>query len=160
MRGVKENVGLPLVGLQGRKLHTGYAGELKNGQTFFWRAQRTDSWESYTVTKEWDGNRMEARCAHGHSDKFNAYSTVYIWSTGEFSVYWWDNQECPHEELRFVDGETAVRKVFMLINCPATKLGWIKRIVVTDGGDCTNVEWLRSEGIVFPPELKGLGKPK
>jgi len=27
----------------------------------------------------------------------------------------------------------------------------VKRVIITDGGDCINFEWKKGEGIVFPP---------
>ncbi|SRR5258705_11079638 len=33
---------------------------------------------------------------------------------------------------------------------PAAKIGLTKRVIITDGGDCTNAEWKYGEGLVFP----------
>lgn len=40
--------------------------------------------------------------------------------------------------------------------CPAAKMGLIKRVIITDGGDSTNAEWFYEFGYVFPPELVNL----
>lgn len=36
---------------------------------------------------------------------------------------------------------------------PAAKIGIIRRLIVTDSGDCTNAEWRFGEGFTYPPEL-------
>jgi len=41
---------------------------------------------------------------------------------------------------------------------PAAKIGIIKRLVVTDDGDCCNAEWKYGEGFTYPPELVALQK--
>lgn len=33
----------------------------------------------------------------------------------------------------------------------AVKMGITKRVIILDGGDCVNVEWINGKGIVFPP---------
>ena len=71
--------------------------------------------------------------------------------SGEFSVYWTDAGDGQHEELRFVDGEKAVKAAHRLTKGPASMLGMVKRVIITDGGDCINFEWKKGEGIVFPP---------
>jgi hypothetical protein len=71
---------------------------------------------------------------------------------GEFSLYWWDPEDYCHEEMRFVDAETAMKRAANLARGPASLLGIVKRIIITDGGDCTNFEWKHGEGIVFPPQ--------
>ena len=70
-------------------------------------------------------------------------------TTNEFSVYWWDASDGQHEELRFVDGETAVNRASSLANGPAAQLGMVKRIIITDGGDFINFEWKHGQGVTF-----------
>jgi predicted metallo-beta-lactamase superfamily hydrolase len=72
-----------------------------------------------------------------------------IMAHGEFSLYWWDPEDYQHEELRFVDDKTAVERAHILTHGPASKLGIVKRVIITDGGDCINFEWKYGEGIVF-----------
>lgn len=67
---------------------------------------------------------------------------------GEFNVYWWDDKGDQYEELRFVNATTAVRRARTLTNGPAAKVGVVKRVIITDGGDCINFEWKDGE-IVF-----------
>jgi hypothetical protein len=73
-------------------------------------------------------------------------------SEKEFSLYWWDAHDGQHEELRFVDAETAVKRSFSLANGPAAKLGMVKKIMITDGGDCCVFEWNNELGVVWPAE--------
>lgn len=69
---------------------------------------------------------------------------------GEFSVWWWDADGGQHEELRFVSPEAAIRRAGSLIHGPSSILGLIQRVIITDGGDCTNFEWVKGKGIIFP----------
>jgi hypothetical protein len=71
---------------------------------------------------------------------------------GEFSVWWWDADGSQHEELRFVNGETAVQRAHTLTHGPASLVGIVQRVIITDGGDCINFEWKHGEGVVFPPK--------
>jgi hypothetical protein len=69
----------------------------------------------------------------------------------EFSVYWWDDKGNQHEELRFVSDRNAVNAAHRLCKGPASILGLVKRVIITDGGDYTNFEWTKEKGIIFPP---------
>ena len=69
----------------------------------------------------------------------------------EFSVYWWSADGSQHEELRFVDVDTAMNRVMTLVKGPASKLGLVARVIITDGGDFTCFEWLKDKGLVYPP---------
>lgn len=71
---------------------------------------------------------------------------------GEFSVYWWGSDGSQHEELRFVDVETATERALDLPKKPfACILGMLDRVIVTDGDDFTCFEWLKGQGVVYPP---------
>ena len=61
--------------------------------------------------------------------------------TDEFSVYWWDRDYGQHEELRFVSAEAAMKAVARLTRGPASALGFVSRVIITDGGDCCCFEW-------------------
>src|SRR4051812_31929855 len=78
---------------------------------------------------------------------------------GEFSVYWWDQDGGQHEEHRFVDAETAVHSSKRLTHGPAALIGFVQRVMITDGGDCCSFEWNINDGIIFPPppDEKGEG---
>lgn len=67
----------------------------------------------------------------------------------EFSVYWWDRDGGQHQELRCVDARTAVERAHHLATGPASMLGIVERVIITDGGDFTNFEWKKSEGVTF-----------
>lgn len=45
-------------------------------------------------------------------------------------------------------------------NSVGARMGFTKRVIVTDGGDCVNAEWIFGKGIVFPPELVEIEKQK
>jgi hypothetical protein len=34
----------------------------------------------------------------------------------------------------------------------AARTGMVTRVIITDGGDCTNAEWEYGKGITYPPE--------
>jgi len=72
----------------------------------------------------------------------------------EFSVYWWDRDGGQHEELRFVDGERAVSACRRLTHGPASVLGFVERVIITDGGDCTAFEWNKTHGLIWPTPNK------
>ena len=67
----------------------------------------------------------------------------------EFNVWWWDSSGGQHEELRFVSARTAVERAHTLTQGPAAQLGIVERVIITDGGDCTNFEWKNGKGITF-----------
>lgn len=71
---------------------------------------------------------------------------------GEFSVLWWDAQDNQHEELRFVDAEKAVMAAKRLCEGPASMLGIVRRVIITDGGDFINFEWIYGKGITYKGE--------
>lgn len=74
-------------------------------------------------------------------------------SDGEFSVaIFFDDGGCEYF-VRFVDPETAVRKFKSQTETVGARLGTTRRVIVTDGGDFTNMEWKFGEGITYPPEL-------
>lgn len=51
---------------------------------------------------------------------------------------------------RHVGPETALQAFTMYTNNPASKIGITQRVIITDSGDCTNMEWKFGEGITFP----------
>jgi hypothetical protein len=68
----------------------------------------------------------------------------------EFSVYWWDRDGGQHEEMRFASVEQVMRAFGRLTMGPASRLGMVKRVIVTDGGDCICAEW-KDGALTFPP---------
>lgn len=74
--------------------------------------------------------------------------------TNEFTLYWWDRDGEQHRELVMVSVERALRRAESLANGPASKMGIVKRIMITDGGDCCAFEWTHKDGVVFPKGQK------
>lgn len=77
---------------------------------------------------------------------------------GEFSVYQFFGLQADaayEEVLRFVDAKTAVDKALSLARSIGAKIGTTQRVIITDGGDETNWEWVFGKGMTFPPEVAG-----
>jgi hypothetical protein len=70
----------------------------------------------------------------------------------EFSVYQFF-VDGTREEIRFVDGETAIKRAHQWSHSVGAKMGTTQRVIITDGGDCINFEWIYGSGVTFPPEL-------
>lgn len=51
---------------------------------------------------------------------------------------------------RYVSAQEALIKARSYITRPAALIGVIRRVIVTDGGDCTVFEWQYGKGITFP----------
>lgn len=68
---------------------------------------------------------------------------------GEFSVCQFFEDGSYEYVRRFVDAEEAVKTARHYTTNVAAKLGLTKRVIITDGGDCTNFEWKFGEGVVF-----------
>lgn len=68
----------------------------------------------------------------------------------EFSVYWWDEIGEHHSELRFVSAQTALDRAKSIYSGPGSILGFVKRVIITDGGDFICFEWIHGKGVVFP----------
>ena len=54
---------------------------------------------------------------------------------------------------RYVDGLTAVQTFKRMTECVGARCGLVRRVIVTDGGDCINMEWKFGPGHTYPPEL-------
>jgi hypothetical protein len=76
---------------------------------------------------------------------------------GEFSVVQFFAEPVGTFEYvrRFVTSEEAVEAFIRYTNNVATSLGMVERVIITDGGDSTNMEWIRGKGITYPPEAVG-----
>ena len=68
-----------------------------------------------------------------------------------FCVHWYDPDGGKHTELQWVDSRTAVEQAFSLTDRPATRMGIIRRVIITDANDCCCFEWKYNEGVTFPP---------
>lgn len=54
-------------------------------------------------------------------------------------------------ERRGVSAHEAVIAAKSFTERPAAQLGMIRRVIITDSGDCCNFEWRHGEGVTFPP---------
>ncbi len=75
-------------------------------------------------------------------------------SADEFSVWQFfpdDSGECIR---RGVGAEEAVNTAKDFSERPAAKLGMIRRIIITDGGDYCCFEWKFGDGVTFPPRAR------
>ncbi|RPH74012.1 hypothetical protein EHM76_04405 [bacterium] len=81
-------------------------------------------------------------------------------SRGEFSVVQFFQDDSYEKVRERVDVQEAWKAFEHYTNNVACKIGITKRVIITDGGDCTNVEWINGQGIVYPTkeELKKLKK--
>jgi hypothetical protein len=71
----------------------------------------------------------------------------------EFSVYQFFKDGQSERVREFVSAEEAMKAFMHYCTSVGAKLGVVSRVIVTDGGDCTNMEWKYGEGIVYPPDL-------
>lgn len=69
---------------------------------------------------------------------------------GEFSLYQFFEDGSYERVYAFVSPQTAMEKASHYINNVAAKAGITRRVIITDGGDCTVFEWKYGEGITWP----------
>jgi hypothetical protein len=74
---------------------------------------------------------------------------------GEFSVcQFFDDKEETYEYVRrHVSAEEAVLAFKHYTNSVGANFGTTKRVIITDGGDCINMEWIFGKGITYPEDL-------
>jgi hypothetical protein len=78
--------------------------------------------------------------------------TDHIGTTrGEFSVCQFFRDDSYEYVRRWVSVEEAAEAFKFYTNNVASRVGMTKRVIITDGGDCTNAEWIHGEGVVYPP---------
>ncbi len=68
---------------------------------------------------------------------------------GEYSVCQFFPDGGYEYAVRYVDAETAVTKAKMLTESVGARIGTTVRVIITDGGDCTNFEWTFGKGVTF-----------
>lgn len=68
----------------------------------------------------------------------------------EFSVCQFFQDETYEYVRRFVSAEEAVTAAKHYCTSVGARLGTTVRVIITDGGDCTNFEWKFGEGVVYP----------
>lgn len=81
-------------------------------------------------------------------------------TTGEFSVcQFFANGEYEYVS-RWVSAVEAVTAFHHYTNSVGARLGTTVRVIITDGGDSTNAEWIFGKGVVFPPREIDPGDPE
>lgn len=81
-------------------------------------------------------------------------------SIGEYNVCQFFVDESYEYVVRNVGPEEAIQTAIQLCRSVGAKLGTTKRVIITDGGDHCNWEWIHGQGIVFPPEVAGKPIPE
>lgn len=76
----------------------------------------------------------------------------------EFSVVQWFPNEQYEYVRRFVDDATAVNAAKRYCTCVGAKVGTTVRVMIEDGGGYCVFDWQREQGVVFPPQFKGMYK--
>jgi hypothetical protein len=83
------------------------------------------------------------------------YSEDHVGETdGEFSVCQFFENGTYEYVRRWVGGEEAVTAFHFYTHNVASKMGLVERVIITDGGDCTNMEWVYGKGQTFPPPVQ------
>jgi hypothetical protein len=92
-------------------------------------------------------SRLTVPLATGTSQK------AWSWNmSNEFSVYQFFEDGSQERVREFVDAENAVKAARHYTSSVAARMGVTKRVIITDGGDCTVFEWQYGTGIVFDGE--------
>jgi hypothetical protein len=73
-----------------------------------------------------------------------------IQMTNEFSVYQYFPDDSYEAVVRFVEAQKAIQVAKQCCTSVGAKIGTTRRVIITDGGDCINFEWIFEKGIVFP----------
>lgn len=68
----------------------------------------------------------------------------------QYSVYWWDQEGHQHTEMRWKFPKTCADACKRLTTGPAAALGFVERVIITDGGDSIVFEWKKGKGITWP----------
>jgi hypothetical protein len=70
----------------------------------------------------------------------------------EFSVCQFFEDDFHEYVCRYVSAEEAMKKFQHYTTSVGAKVGITKRVIITDGGDCINMEWQYGKGITYPNE--------
>lgn len=73
----------------------------------------------------------------------------------EFSVYQFMVDGTQERVREFVSAQEAVQAARHYTDSVAVKLGFVERVIITDGGDSCVFEWKKGRGVTFPPEAAG-----
>jgi hypothetical protein len=77
---------------------------------------------------------------------------------GNYSVVQFFEDDSNETVRSRVGAHEAAEAVRHYCNSVGARLGFTKRVIITDLEDIITFEWKHGEGIVFPPELKGIFK--
>jgi hypothetical protein len=69
----------------------------------------------------------------------NEFSVCQLFASGDYEYV-----------RRWVSASEAVQAAKHYTSSVAAKLGIVTKVIVTDGGDCTNFMWEYGRGIVYP----------
>jgi hypothetical protein len=78
----------------------------------------------------------------------------------EFSVYQFFKPITPQDEglyervRSFVSSKEAVEAFVHFTTSVGARMGFVERVIITDGGDSTVAEWTYGKGITFPLEAQ------
>ena len=76
-------------------------------------------------------------------------------SENEFSVCQFFVDGSYEYVRRFVGAEEAVKAAHHYTTSVGARLGTTVKVIITDGGDCTNFMWEFGKGVVYPtPEMR------
>jgi hypothetical protein len=81
-------------------------------------------------------------------------------SHGEYSVVQFFPDGSYEKVREFVGAEEAVVASRHYCTSIGARLGTTRRVIITDGGDCTVFEWKWAEGITFGASADRIGKFK
>jgi hypothetical protein len=70
----------------------------------------------------------------------------------EFSVYQFFADGSYERIVSFVGAEEAVKAAHHYCHSVAAQTGVTQRVIITDGEDNCNFEWIFGQGVVFPPQ--------
>jgi hypothetical protein len=68
----------------------------------------------------------------------------------EFSVVIWYPDDTHEYVCRFVGAQEAVETARRMTQTVGARHGMVSRVMITDGGDCTNFLWEHGKGLVYP----------
>lgn len=71
---------------------------------------------------------------------------------GEFSVCQFFENDTHEYVRRWVNAEEAMEAFTHYTQSVGARMGMTVRVIITDGGDYTNAEWVYGKGITYPPE--------
>ena len=72
------------------------------------------------------------------------------YAKGEFSVTQFFSENNYETVRKYVSAEEAVEAFKFYTTNITASCGLTMRVIITDGGDCINYEWIYGKGIVYP----------